>query len=114
VALQAMTGLFSTDDYYVYGPLNELISSPLARDITDIHYTNVNILIGIISLHVVAALFYTFYKRSNLIIAMITGKKDDTENTWESISSSRLLTALTVVAISAAVVYGIISIGEGL
>jgi cytochrome b len=113
VLLQAVTGLFATDDYYVYGPLNELVSSSLGRDITDIHYANVNILIGLIALHIVAALFYTFYKRSNLIKAMLTGRKDNAAQSWIPIEGSRLAIALVIIAIAGLVVYGIVSTGSG-
>ncbi len=71
---QAVLGLFSTDDYF-YGPLSGLISDELRGRLTELHLLNVNILYGLIALHVVAISYYQFIADQPLIGSMIHGKK---------------------------------------
>ena len=73
--VQASTGLFSSDGYYVYGPLNEKVSAETASLLTDIHDINSDIVTAIVVLHLCAIAFYSFYKREPLVRAMLTGNK---------------------------------------
>ncbi|MDR3391807.1 MAG: cytochrome b/b6 domain-containing protein [Sulfuriferula sp.] len=75
LAFQAVTGLFSNDDLLASGPLAHLISGDLSDTISDIHHEAFDYLLAIAGIHIAAVLFYRFYKRSNLIITMITGYK---------------------------------------
>jgi len=63
VAVQVTTGLFATDaDEFVRGPLNGLVSSNTPYAITDVHYANINFLLALIGLHIVAIIFYLLFK----------------------------------------------------
>lgn len=75
VAAQVATGLFSNDDIAFSGPLSSWISRSASEQLTGWHAQIFNVLAGFIVLHVVAILFYLLVRRSNLVAAMITGKK---------------------------------------
>jgi cytochrome b len=112
IAVQVTTGLFATDaDEYVRGPLNGLVNSNTAYAITDIHYANINFLLALIGLHIVAVLFYLLFKRENLITPMITGEKEDAGNSLKAISGSKLGLAIGVLVAAVAVVLLLRSLG---
>ncbi|MGI9260100.1 MAG: cytochrome b/b6 domain-containing protein [Gammaproteobacteria bacterium] len=112
VGVQAATGLFATDfDGFYRGPLNGLVSSATATSITDIHYTNVNILLVLIGIHVVAVLFYLFFKRDNLISPMISGEKQDEGESFRAIDGSKLSLAIGAVVAAVAIVLLLRSLG---
>lgn len=105
VGVQVTTGLFATDaDEYVQGPLNGLVSSSTAYSITDIHFVNINFLLALIGLHIVAILFYLLFKRENLISPMITGEKADPGDSLKAIGGSKLGLAIGVLVAAVAVV----------
>jgi cytochrome b len=73
--LQAVTGLFSTDDIFTEGPLYPLVSKAASDGLTRIHLLNQNIIVILVALHLAAVLFYWIVKKDNLIVPMITGVK---------------------------------------
>ncbi len=74
VSVQLTSGLFAADvDGLLEGPFAYYVTYELSRFASDIHVTNVKWLIALIVLHIIANLFYYFYKRDNLIKPMITG-----------------------------------------
>jgi cytochrome b len=112
VGVQVVTGLFATDaDEYVQGPLNGLVSSATAYSLTDIHYANINFLLALIGLHVVAILFYLLFKRENLISPMISGEKADPGDNLKPVSGSKLGLAIGLMVAAAAVVLLLNSLG---
>ncbi|MBK1706623.1 cytochrome b/b6 domain-containing protein [Halochromatium glycolicum] len=72
---QAMSGLFANDDIAFDGPLRDLVSGDLSRTLTGLHRQGLWVILVLVSLHILAALFYTFVRRNNLISPMITGWK---------------------------------------
>lgn len=110
ILLQASTGLFNSDDYY-FGPLSGLIDKKLTAYLSSIHQLNFDLLKLLIATHIIAILYYKFYKKENLSKAMITGKKTalatDEGNKPVAISGSKLILALLVLALCAAIVYGL-------
>ena len=73
---QVTIGLFVTDiDGLESGPLSYLVSFETSRTLADAHEVVFNVLLGLIALHVAAILFYLFARRTNLIAAMITGRR---------------------------------------
>jgi cytochrome b len=104
ILLQTATGLFSTDDYYS-GPLNALVAESTAATITELHHLNFDIVTGLIALHLLAIVFYRFYKKENLIGAMLTGKKAVQECADTAPGNSKLLLAALVFCTCAAGVY---------
>lgn len=73
--LQAATGLFANDDVMMEGPLVKHVSGRFSEIATAIHDLNAIVLLALVSLHVLAVLFYLFEKKQNLIVPMITGRK---------------------------------------
>jgi len=107
VGIQVSTGLFATDGDFYAGPLNDLLSNRAGNQITNIHYANFDVLTIMIGIHIVAILFYLFYKRENLVTPMFTGKK--TGEAFEAIAGSKLALALGLLALSAAGVYLVVT-----
>lgn len=73
---QGVTGLFATDDIMTEGPLIGLVSGKTAELLTTIHHLTFNIILLLVAAHVAAVMFYRFYKRTNLIKAMVLGSAD--------------------------------------
>ena len=73
--VQAGTGLFANDDIITEGPLFDWVSKATSDWLTKIHRLNQIAIIWLVCVHVLAILFYFFYKRENLITPMITGAK---------------------------------------
>jgi cytochrome b len=82
LAFQTGTGLFSTDDIFVDGPLAHLVSKPTQQWFAGLHERNFDIVIvGLIVLHLGANLFYGLYKRQALVRRMITGAQETDKET---------------------------------
>jgi hypothetical protein len=68
-------GLFAADvDGLHEGPLSFLVSYDQARQASELHALAVDILLGLVGLHLAAILFHLVYKRENLTGAMVTGR----------------------------------------
>lgn len=73
--VQAITGLFASDDIFTRGPLYPWVSYATSRWLTYVHTLNQRIILVLVGLHVAAILFYLIIKRENLITPMFTGRK---------------------------------------
>lgn len=105
---QVGLGLFATDTSYVAsGPLNHLVDSDTADDITDLHEDFFNILLVVIGLHIAAIVFYLVAKRTNLIGPMVTGRRraENVEGPPAGIAPVPLWRFLIGVALAAAAVW---------
>lgn len=73
---QLVLGLFAIDvDGIESGPLSLYVSFEAGRACAEWHEVVFNVLLTVITLHVVAVLYYLLFKRQNLIGAMITGRR---------------------------------------
>lgn len=70
--VQASTGLFSSDDIMVQGPLSVLVSNELVAQLTSVHKLGEVAIFSLIGLHLVAILVYTI-KGHGLVGPMIHG-----------------------------------------
>ena len=118
VLAQATAGLFSadTDTGMVNGPLALVIADKWVDRATAFHRYWINVLLVLVSLHVLAAIVYLVWKRQNLIGAMVNGRKplDDVVQSGRPAPklvfvSGRLAVSLLLVA--AAIVYFIVRAG---
>ena len=76
--MQASIGLFLTDDEAdIHGPLYFLTDSIWSDWLTYLHYEIFNILIVMISMHLLAISYYMIVKRKNLFRLMIFGSLDE-------------------------------------
>ncbi len=75
VAAQGLTGLFTTDDIIVYGPLTNVVSDATIARASALHGTIFQILLWLIGIHVATNIAYSLLGRDNLILAMLTGRK---------------------------------------
>lgn len=83
--VQVVTGLFSeSEDLFATAPLAPFVSKSEVQLANAVHEVFTHVLLLLVVLHVVALLFYWFWKRENLIRAMITGvklvRREPTEN----------------------------------
>jgi len=75
VLLQAVSGLFTTDNIDEEGPLVGSVSEATVRFATRLHHLGETVLLALITLHIVAVLLHWLFKRDNLVGPMITGRK---------------------------------------
>ncbi|MDR6769598.1 cytochrome b [Azospirillum sp. BE72] len=73
--VQATSGLFTSDDILVDGPLVPMASGATVAALSSVHRLLANGIFVLIGLHVVAVFFYLLIKRDNLIRPMVTGRK---------------------------------------
>lgn len=76
LAVQAGTGLFANDDIMLEGPLVHLVSHDTSRRLTGLHKLNVWIVATLAGLHIAAIIYYHVVRKENLVMPMITGRKD--------------------------------------
>ncbi|MGH1469751.1 MAG: cytochrome b/b6 domain-containing protein [Cellvibrionaceae bacterium] len=100
---QTLLGLFAEDvDGLDSGPLSYLVSYDIGRWAAKTHETIFDLLVIIIGIHILAAFFYLFYKKHNLIKPMITGKSATilTENAEQTTFTSLWIALITLLAVS--------------
>ena len=73
--VQAVSGLFSSDELEVDGPFAARVSTRTVKLMTRLHHWNQNVLLALIGLHVIAVLLYLVLKHENLIRPMISGRR---------------------------------------
>lgn len=74
VAVQAVSGLFTTDEILTEGPFHDRAPAAVADWMTSLHYWNSYLLLALIAVHVAAVLLHEL-KGERLIAAMIHGRK---------------------------------------
>ena len=102
--VQAATGLFANDDIATTGPLYGWVSKATSDGLTRIHRLNQEVIIALVSIHVLAVLFYLFFKRENLVKPMITGVKQ-WSGTEPEPASGRTWLAAVITALAGLAVY---------
>jgi cytochrome b len=105
--LQAMTGLFASDDIVTEGPLFPLVRNSISSALTRIHNINAIVIACLIAVHLTAIIFYLVAKHENLIKPMFTGIK-----MWPGDApppGGNLWAATIIFGISLAVVYLIVN-----
>ena len=102
VAVQAISGLFMTDDIFLDGPYRPLADEQTLALMNSLHHLAFDLLLYVITLHIAAVVFYGIYKKQKLVPAMVHGKK---VSKTVGIAGSRLISALVVALLAAAIVY---------
>ena len=79
-AVQVGTGLFATDDIFTEGPLYDYASTEFARVANWIHHRLHWLILGGLSVHLMAHAVYGLVLRDRTPLAMFTGRKPDREH----------------------------------
>jgi cytochrome b len=110
VGFQAVTGLFTSDDIVFAGPYNGAVSSSTANWMGSWHHRNFDVLQWLILLHIVAVLYYVFFKKQNLIGAMLSGRKPaHVVSETEAISGSQVLKAVVLALVITGAIWWLVS-----
>ncbi len=68
-------GMFSNDEALFSGPLAGMVSQQLSDNFSEVHENIAGVTIFVIGFHITAVLFYWLYKKDNIIVPMVTGRK---------------------------------------
>ena len=107
--LQAVSGLFTSDDIATDGPLYAKVSGAVSAQFSTLHRWGFDILLVVIGVHLAANAFYLLVKRENLVGPMISGNKalDSAEAALaQPRQGAGPVTALLLLAVCEAVVFG--------
>ena len=107
VLVQAVSGLFSSDDLTESGPLAAHVSDATVKWMTRIHHVNRYVLLLLIVLHVIAVVMHWIVRNDNLVASMWHGRKRvEAGVAPRSASAGRAIVLLAISAIAvAALVY---------
>jgi cytochrome b len=108
VGLQAISGLFTTDDIVYTGPYYASADSNLQQYMQWLHHNIFDLLLVIIGIHLIAIGWYLIFLKHNLILPMLDGKKMVAEK--DSIKHSQLLKAILIMCVVAIFVYWLVEI----
>ncbi|MDZ7868702.1 MAG: cytochrome b/b6 domain-containing protein [Rheinheimera sp.] len=112
--LQVSTGLFSDDEIAFTGPLVGLVSGDTVSQATWYHKSvGKLLLIALVALHLLAILFYRWFKKDNLVRPMVLGDKLVGTPVPSALdTASTRVMALAVWAVCVAIVYEIVGLGQ--
>lgn len=107
--LQAISGLYTSDDVLAAGPLADGASAAVVEAMGSIHRINQKILLGFVALHVIAVAWHALVPREDLVRAMFDGRKTlDADPALDFASWTR---AALLFAGAAALVYAVVEYG---
>ncbi len=110
VALQAISGLFTSDDISEDGPLVARVSDATVALMTSIHHLNRYALLLLIALHVGAVALHYAMRSENLVAPMLHGRaRFARTHALRFVSSWR---ALALLALSLGAVWALVTWGE--
>ncbi|MDE0416051.1 MAG: cytochrome b/b6 domain-containing protein [bacterium] len=110
LVVHMVSGLFAVDvDGWNEGPLSHVVSYEAARNASGVHAVTVDILLVLVALHVAAVGFHWLYKRDNLVLPMVTGRKRLPPER-EALRLVPDLYALAALAVAASAVLGVVSL----
>ena len=97
--LQAMTGLFSSDDVLFAGPLASRVSGAMSEAVTEVHESIGSLVMILIAVHLAAIVAY-YVKGENLLWPMIVGRKTraDGAGDFPFVSPVRAIVAFALAA----------------
>lgn len=107
--MQAVSGLFISDDVFTNGPYFGVLSNDLESIMETIHHNVFDIILVAVFVHIVAVAFYGLVKKHNLVKPMLTGKKPTKDvKGSDGIPHSKLTTFFIVVIITVSFVYWLV------
>ena len=110
VSLQAVSGLFTTDDVTEEGPLVARVSDATITLMTSIHHLGRYLLLALIALHVGAVVMHWVVRRENLVSPMLDGRAPlEVAQPLRFVPAWR---ALGLLLLSAASIWALVAWGE--
>lgn len=100
--IQVLSGLFANDDIAFNGPLYALVGKDLSDRLTHLHELSAGILLTLVSVHILAIVYYRKIKGQNLVAPMIKGWQ---EGEGESARGGGPIAFLIALAVACLVVY---------
>jgi cytochrome b len=99
---QIVLGLFAVDvDGIESGPLSSHVSFATGRACAKLHHQVFDLLLVLISVHVLAVLYYVIVKKQNLVTAMFHGKREYAQDLPPVVSASRARLIIGAIVIAA-------------
>ena len=74
ILVQAVSGLFNSDDILFSGPLYYAASTDLRDTLGVVHEVAFNLLLGLVALHVLVVSYHQWVKKDGMISAMVKGR----------------------------------------
>lgn len=108
VGLQAISGVFTTDQIVYSGPYYATANADLQQWMQWLHHNIFDLLLGIIGLHLIAIGWYVIFLKHNLIRPMFDGKKAIASK--DGIPHSQLIKAILIMCLVAIFVYWLVAI----
>jgi len=96
--LQAVSGLFNSDDIFFNGPLYYAAESDFRDTMGTVHDVAFDILLGLIGLHVAVVLYHQFWRKDGLVRAMVVGTAPGKHGEASPVAAWRALAIALVVA----------------
>ena len=98
--LQAVSGLFNSDDVLFSGPLYYAASTSLRDAMGEIHEIAFNLLLALVCLHILAVVYHQVRKKEKLLQAMIRGRAQGREGTAAPVPWWRALLVVGLLALA--------------
>lgn len=98
VLVQAVSGLFNSDDILFSGPLYYAASTGFRDAMGEVHVLAFDALLALVALHVLVVCYHQWVKKDGLIRAMLTGKAVNKAGLSAPVASWKALLILLLVA----------------
>jgi cytochrome b len=98
--LQAVSGLFNSDDVFFNGPLYYGASVGLRDAMGQVHEVGFYLLLALVGLHILAVLYHQLWRRERLLQAMVRGSAAGRAGRAAPVSGWRALLIVLGVALS--------------
>lgn len=106
LAGQVVLGLFAVDvDGIESGPLSTFVSFEAGRAAAGWHEAVFNVLMALVVLHIVAVIYYVFFRKQALVAAMVNGKRAYPEPQPQSMRPASVLRFLIGVVLAAGITW---------
>jgi cytochrome b len=106
VGLQAISGLFTSDDIVSSGPYYDSVNNEIQKRMQWLHHNIFDVLIGLAIIHLFAIAWYRWALKQNLITPMLTGKK--VVEASDAIAHSKLVKAFILAVVVGLFVYWLV------
>jgi cytochrome b len=109
--IESISGLFSSTFDYA-GPLAPLLPDVWADRMASIHAINLNLLLGMIGLHLLGVAVTSVLGRENLVTSMIHGRKQLAQTSGVPVQGGSWARVVIAVLVAAAIAGGLFLLGR--